>query len=605
MDKKKMIKTIKIVITVVLGCLFVWFLIIYPMLTFRQNEKTMLDAAKRYLEVNSNEYPTGKRITTLTLKKLYNSAFIKEDIKVPYTSKSCAVSDSWVKVKHENGEYKYYTYLKCGFLSSVIDHKGPEIEINGNKNITIDKGSTYEDAGVKSVIDNKDGKMNINEVIIKNNVNPKKIGTYKVTYTASDTFNNKTVVTRTVKVVERISNLVKNEAGTIYKGVDPNNYIYFSGMLFRIVDVTNSGNVRIIADQDVANVNYDGIKEWLDDYYEKHLTKNARRLLVKEKYCQMGLNGGNIGNTTNCDSYTEARNSYIISATDINKTLDETGDSYLFTNSISWIANKENDEQVYATRKYFFGVDAKYYLFDKEVNNGIRPVLTIKGDTLIKGGKGTLESPYILGEFTRGRAKDLLNTRTSGEFVKYSGSGDLWQIIDVASDGTTKVILNTVLTSPDGMSGNVRINYETDNPVKIYNPTEKGNVGYFIKNKTSEYLDYSYLVNKKQEVPIYKDDILYGKEVSTKKYKSKVFAPNVYEMFSAFDFREDTMASYWYVNSSKKKNTISVMADIGAYYGNEANNYEQFGIRLVGYMDKNTSIVSGEGTRERPYVVVK
>ncbi len=77
---KGLLKKIKLAVTVVLVLVFVWFLIISPMITFHNNEKNLEAAAKRYFELYSNELPTGENIKTLSLKKLYYKSFIKSDL---------------------------------------------------------------------------------------------------------------------------------------------------------------------------------------------------------------------------------------------------------------------------------------------------------------------------------------------------------------------------------------------------------------------------------------------------------------------------------------------------------------------------------------------
>ena len=74
---KKLKKTIKLVITIAIPGLFIYFLIIAPYIEFKSNEKILSDAAKRYYEINSDKLPTGKRVSTVTLKKLFDEAYIK------------------------------------------------------------------------------------------------------------------------------------------------------------------------------------------------------------------------------------------------------------------------------------------------------------------------------------------------------------------------------------------------------------------------------------------------------------------------------------------------------------------------------------------------
>lgn len=60
MNNKKIVKYVKIVITVAIPCIFLWFLVLSPYLSFKKNEKIMEDAAKRYYQLNPNLLPTGK-----------------------------------------------------------------------------------------------------------------------------------------------------------------------------------------------------------------------------------------------------------------------------------------------------------------------------------------------------------------------------------------------------------------------------------------------------------------------------------------------------------------------------------------------------------------
>lgn len=183
-DRKKLIKYLKILGVVLVVVLFLWFLIIHPLLTFRGYENQIEEAAKRYYELNANQLPTGKRVKTLSVQELFDQSYLKEDFYVPFSKKPCSITESWVKVRQEDGEYKYYTYLKCGAISSIVDHDGPKITLNGDDEITIDKGDKYKELGVKSVVDNSDGKLDVNDVVIdSSDVNTNVTGTYEVTYT--------------------------------------------------------------------------------------------------------------------------------------------------------------------------------------------------------------------------------------------------------------------------------------------------------------------------------------------------------------------------------------------------------------------------------------
>ena len=600
---KKTKNIIKIIIVIALIVLGAWFLVLKPLVTFNQYEKQLEDAAKRYYELNQSALPTGSRIATVDMQTLYHKAYLKEDLYIPFTNEPCSLKESWVKVKKVNGEYKYYTYLKCGILESKVDNKGPEIKLNGEDTITINLGEEYKELGVKSVKDNTDGKMKTSEVTIKSSdVDTSKVGTYKVTYTALDSFKNKTTVTRTVEVISKLKNAVENATGEkgYYIGANPSNYVRLSGMLFRIIGVEDD-NVKVVAEADVANVNFSGISSWLDYYYE-HINEEAKKLLVKNKYCNMKATDETI-NTTECTSYTKERYVYIPSITDINKSLDENQESFLKPGTMSWTSSAKDDTTAYTTRNMFFGESAgqNFYADSKTYNYGVRPVLTIKGDTLIVSGDGTKDDPYSFGETKSAKADTKINTRYSGEYISYGGI--TWRIVEVNDDGTTKII-SWQNIQKDGEFVKIRDEDLSTNK-KIYNPKNKNNIGYYINNRVSEFIDTSYFVNRNVEVPIHKTDIQYGKEVETKKYKVKLSAPNMYEMFSAQATGTQNMRSYWLINSSKKAYYKGAITDVGVVLAEEVSNFDKFGVRVVGNLSEKVTITKGKGTEESPYQITK
>ena len=267
MDKKKIAFNIKFIISLIIFGLFVWYLVISPMMKFHDNEKQMINAAKRYFEINSNELPTGKRIKTLSLNTLYSKSYLENDFYVPYTSNVCDQTDSWVKVRKNNsGEYEYLVYLDCGVLQSSIDHTGPEIKLNGSEDVTIGLGSKYKEEGIKSVVDNTDGKLDVKDVVIRGNVDTSKVGTYEVEYIAFDSLKNRTSVTRKVNVINNLNSVVKKalKGAKNFTGNPTNNYVRLSNMLYRVYGLDSNNNIILVAAEDVSNVNYTKLNEWLN-----------------------------------------------------------------------------------------------------------------------------------------------------------------------------------------------------------------------------------------------------------------------------------------------------------------------------------------------------
>ena len=591
---KEALKKIKLIITVILILIFVWFLIISPMITFHNNESSLENAAKRYYELNSNELPSGENVKTITLKKLYHKSFIKNDLYIPYTNKTCSIENSWVKVKRVDGQYKYYTYLECGVLSSTVDHKGPVITLNGDESVSVGKGDKYKEAGVKSVVDNTDGKIDTSKVEIKGDVDTSKIGTYEITYTAFDSLNNKTVVTREVKVVQKLNSTLKKDLNNAknFTGNPENNYVRLSNMLFRVYGLDANDNVIIVSDEDIANVNYTKIDKWLD-YYYNNLNEFAKEIIVKSKYCNMTLTDTTL-DITKCSGYTKERNVYIPSVIEINKAASGS-DNFMRPNTMSWTANSKDKTKAYLTRSFFFGSESNntYLAYDVEDNYGVRPMMIIKGSTLITSGDGTSEKPYIFGDTKKAKGGSLLNERFTGEYISIDDY--IYRIIKTNNDGTTKVVSDFTIndTEESALDSNGKI---------IYDPTKKSSIGYYINNRTSEYINTKYFVKHEIEVPIYKNKIIYGEEIKTNKYSVVLSAPNMYEIFGAQP-QSEASRSYWMINTSQQNHVGAAMLSMGVPINGKIEDNTRLGVRVIGFVKKGTTISSGEGTKEKPYVI--
>ena len=567
---------------------------------FHDNEKQMINAAKRYFEINSNELPTGKRIKTLSLNTLYSKSYLENDFYVPYTSNVCDQTDSWVKVRKNNsGEYEYLVYLDCGVLQSSIDHTGPEIKLNGSEDVTIGLGSKYKEEGIKSVVDNTDGKLDVKDVVIRGNVDTSKVGTYEVEYIAFDSLKNRTSVTRKVNVINNLNSVVKKalKGAKNFTGNPTNNYVRLSNMLYRVYGLDSNNNIILVAAEDVSNVNYTKLNEWLNKYYYNHLNDFTKKLIVKSKYCNMKITDTTT-DTTECSGYTDKVNIFVPSVVDVNKAAAGS-ENFMKTYTMSWVGNSGDDGKAYITRSFFSAENEgkSFIAYDTTYNFGVRPMFTIKGNISAVSGDGSITDPYTFGDSTPIKGGEELNNASTGEYVNISG--DLYRVIDV-ENGYTKVVAEDSITRSSELVLAVPTIAVTE---LTYNPKVKGSVAYIINNESGQYIDTSYFVNHNVKVPIYKKDIIYGEEVKTEKYKAKVFAPNMYEMFSAqVNAYGHVSHGYWYLNTSKTSFYISAVTDIGVPLNKETR-YLSFGIRPCGYIKDNVIVTSGLGTRNNPYII--
>lgn len=598
--KKKNYGTIKLIISIVIICLFIWFLIISPKMTFNSNENKMREAAKRYFELNSSELPTGKRVKTITLTELYSKKYLDSDFYAPYSNNLCNQTDSWVKVrKQDNGSYEYLVYLNCGVLQSNIDHKGPEIKLNGDSKITIEEGNMYTEKGIKSVTDNNDGKLSVKDVEIKGTVDTSKVGTYTIQYIAFDSLKNKTVVKRVVTVVKSIRNVVKKDLGNSknYVGNPENNYVRFSNMMFRVYGLDSDNNVILVAAEDVANVNFTKIDKWLNEYYYNHLTAKAKKMIVKAKYCNMNVTDS-ILDTTECSSYTKKINVYVPSIVEVNKAQADM--NFMKPYTISWVANAGAKNTAYVTRdRFYYEDEGKSFIPVSNIDNyGIRPMITIKGNLNVISGDGKINNPYLFDDSSKVKGGENVSVLSTGEYVSISNT--LYRVID-SDDGAVKVIADDSIVNE---LEPVVVSSSITNGKITYNPQSKKSVAYFINNRIGDYVDSKYFENHTIIVPIYKKEFIYGEETSTKTYRAKIFAPNMYEMFSAqTNLYGHLSHSYWLLNSSNARMRAAVLTDIGVPLNEKYPPYMNFGIRICAYLKESAVVTSGSGTHDDPYLL--
>ena len=585
MTKQKIIKIVGVVLVVVIIILLIWFIFLYPRKVFRDNEKVFNEAGLRYYQINNSYLPKDEgRVISVSLDTLIKQDYL-DGLYVPYSNKLCDLKESNVKAVKKDGDYQYYTYLKCGKYESDVDHEGPVIELNGDMDVTISRGEEYTDPGVKSVTDDTDGKMDVSVVSIKGEVDTSSVGTYEITYSATDSLNNKSTVTRTVKVEERLSSIVNdNTENGYYVGNVDNNYVLFNHMLFRLVRVNDDNSVVIVSNDALANVDYStngkfedsALDSWLNDYFYGLLEPRYQKLIKNSTWCDDVVSSDNI-NTTECSSETAKRKVGILSIQDYNRSYDGMS-SYLNKDNLSWYANFDSEKKPWAM-----------------TGNAIYPngFSTSDGNNLLNvvEGDGSYTDPYILLNDKSGRKNSLINEREIGEYISYSGY--LFRISDIMDDGTTEVIMTSVLKNDNT---EISIGYQNSQKTKVYNP----NIGYQIKNNMTSYIDTSLFTSKKITVPIYNNKVTYKGKHDEKKYNLLITIPSTFDIFSAKGALSRD-GGYWLIESSKNEDIKTVVRSLGTV--TYSNVYEGItaGVKVKAYLNKNVYITNGDGTESNPY----
>lgn len=593
---KRVLNIIFIVLGILLIFYLVWTFYISKIIQFNKQVENLKEAGQKYFEMYTNKIPSNENgVSTVSAKELYEKQFVEsKDLYIPKTSRSCDLDNSWVKARREDGKIQYYTYLKCGNYENDVDHEGPEITLNGEKEVTLDINEAYEEAGVKSVVDKEDGELDVKDVTISDNeIDSSSVGTYEIRYTAYDSLRNRTTVKRTVKVVRKLDGIIKEDTNNqnYYSGADVNNYVQFSGMLWRIVGINEDGTIKLITNDSVSNVTYGNqgdydktnIYKWLNDYFYDHL--QSKDYIVKNDWCV-----GDVSSATD-DGCKDTKNANVGLLT-LYEYQRATQDSSNYLASVAmgsyWLANKQNDENSWVVR------DSVTETFKTTDITTTRPVINIDKNVYAEKGDGSSGNPYFLGDYTTGNSNSKLNDRLVGERVEYSGYN--WIIMDTDKNGTTLIMTDSIL---DRTEEPLEISYDDGDKKHQYNIEEKGNIGYQIEREVKDYLvDDDKIIENEWAVVEFDSSKTYDDFEKTS-FKSKYSIPKSYDMFSA-----TVSTRSWLIDYSKTEDNIVFVGPGGrAFDMNIDEGFENNAVRLVIKLDNSAVISSGEGTDVSPYSI--
>ena len=146
------------------------------------------------IEVNSPEYVNQ---TTFTYSDNYDQNLTDSDVIVTDNINENVVGDYTISFNLSDGSGNAaITQIR---QVQVVDTQSPTITLIGDTNVSIEKGSSYIDAGATAE-DNYDGDIS-SLIVTTNGVNTATIGSYNVNYNVSDSSGNAApVVSRTVNV---------------------------------------------------------------------------------------------------------------------------------------------------------------------------------------------------------------------------------------------------------------------------------------------------------------------------------------------------------------------------------------------------------------------
>ena len=386
---------------------------------------------------------------------------------------------------------------------------------------------------------------------------------YKLTHEVVENVTLKDKLTALNNLSYQNDGLHEKNGYFYYKGMDVDNYVYYSGKLFRIIDIDNG--IRMIDDEALTNLvwgmsgkyNESNIYTWLTDYLNS--LKDYEVYLKENDWCNESIDVENYQCNEKIKSYVG-----LISTSDY---LQAGGkNSYLNSETYYWTINSDKDgKALYINNEG--GINNLSSNEDNYFSYGIRPVITLKEEISIVDGDGTKTNPYVIENL----GKAMLRDNGVGSYVKYNNQD--FRIMKIEDDGIT-LIYNGVIEVEKNY--NDAIKYLNNDYLKDFNKEDLVKIEYSVS-------EYNY-ANK------------YDYKSSGSNNSNYVTMPKVGDMF----FSEYT--GYWLNNIADNK--------LGLYYtvdehkmlfadlkGNKHN------LRPVIKLNSEMVVVSGTGTSTDPLMV--
>ena len=384
---------------------------------------------------------------------------------------------------------------------------------------------------------------------------------YKEEHPSTQTESNLSDVLKE-QVVTTGSGLYYQNKEYIYKGQVENNYVNYSGFLFRIVKINEDNSIKLVTDTSIVNLKLKNhyktsdIRNYLNDDGLEDTGIFYNQLIYPEMYLK---------STSFCIQETLENHNCVEQINDkvglltYKEYVQALGnESYLNNGTYYWLMSTSAQNYYVFTEGGVSSETNGYY--------GIRPVITLKDNVKVVSGNGTKEDPYQIEK----------NNITVGSYLKYSNY--LWKIIDIEEDGY-KLALTELLEE--------RSFSKTSNQ---YNANDKGSIAYYLNHDFYEKLNKNNLLEKDFYIGNYSDNY---QSAYTDTVKSYVGLMSVTDNFIN-DF------SNYYLLTPDTEDMVYAVGDNSKLIVSSIDELKK--IRPVIYVSKNV-VMTGSGTIADPYVV--
>lgn len=221
--------------------------------------------------------------------------------------------------------------------------------------------------------------------------------------------------------------LYKYEDTYVFRGENPNNYVMLGDKLFRILEINNNNEIKLIANKrtdmqfvwddrfnsekkdniGINNFSKSRLKEGLEDLYNsEYFTDSDREKIAKHDICvgKRSLSDTSIDGKAECSVIEKNQYVGLLQVNEFARaSIDEKCNAankpecqnYNFLYNLGYSIRTLNAVADNTYQIYYIS-DGELYITRSSNSFYVFPVIYIDKDVLYQGGEGTLDKPYIL-----------------------------------------------------------------------------------------------------------------------------------------------------------------------------------------------------------------
>ncbi len=421
------------------------------------------------------------------------------------------------------------------------------------------------------------------------------------------------------------SNQYDDGVDTFITGIDPNNYIWYSGKLWRAVSVNNEAKTtKLVTQWDISAITYNEsnntafagsyMESWLNDTSVDGFLGNLREpenFIVTDAKWDATMDDRLLGSITRPNGESVVTNAVgLLNAYEYQSSSGNDvslyRNSYLNNDLHWWTLTPRDTSFVYLV--YSSG---DMNLIAPSDIMGVRPSINLKSSVKIVDGDGTENNPYRLeGDNDKNLSGTMLNARYSGEYIRFgTGENNLYRIVSHEIEGLTK-ITNAEPIKENGAFKELA--FDTSNTNANY--TSTNTIGTFLNGEyLTNYVGSPYIDMIEESTTWYLGTVGEGASYKLAKYtdengtaiisnttQAKVGLLRMGELMAGQFKRNSNNTDYWlltlYSSSYDWRINVNVEPSI-------ANLSRAQGVQPTLNLKSSIEITSGKGTKLDPFIL--